>query len=279
RSCASSSHTYASPASSIASRAPVSRSTIVATPTTFPPAFRVASTAWRMEPPVVEVSSRITTSRPATSGPSTCRRIPCPFDSLRTRKAASATPRLAAACGPAHTTRARPVPLPFPAHEEGIDRQSTARGGALPRAHDRVRTHRRSADGGALPDSHALFLKLVQQQVADDRRGLVLQGHSAHVDVVVRFLARGEGDLPVHEGMFLHELGEAAQRVSVHGFLQYRKLRDRLACYAYRYLERQLHPHPRRPGPRLARSHRHRRARHPRNQVPRRPVPPPVIRS
>src|SRR5215213_956646 len=99
---------YGKPAASTRSRAPVSRSTITATPITSAPAWRSASTAVKTEFPVVLVSSTATTGRPNTSGPSIRRCSPWAFSDFRTIKESSRSPAAAAACNMAPATGSAP---------------------------------------------------------------------------------------------------------------------------------------------------------------------------
>src|SRR5690606_30976327 len=103
-----SSERYSNPRASMASRAPVSRSTMVATPTTVAEASSSASTAVRTLPPVVEVSWTASTRCPATSMPSMRRCRPCCLLSLRTTNASSTTPSAAAECSIAVATGSAP---------------------------------------------------------------------------------------------------------------------------------------------------------------------------
>ncbi len=98
----------------MASRAPVSRSTTVTTPTTSASASRAARTAVSTDAPVVEVSSTTRTRRPVMSGPSISRCIPCCFADFRTTNAStggvagSAARSAAAACSTASATGSAP---------------------------------------------------------------------------------------------------------------------------------------------------------------------------
>src|SRR5215470_6918748 len=80
------------PASANASVAPSSRSTMVKTSATLPPASRTASTAFIAEPPVVVTSSTMTIRLPCRvsplASPSTASFAPCSFGFLRTKNAA-----------------------------------------------------------------------------------------------------------------------------------------------------------------------------------------------
>ncbi len=88
------------------------RSTSTATPTTSAPASRSASTAVSGDAPVVDVSSTASTRRPATSGPSIRRCVPCSFSFFRTTNASTGVPRLAAACIIAVATGSAPMVSP-----------------------------------------------------------------------------------------------------------------------------------------------------------------------
>ncbi len=118
------------------------------------------------------MSSTATTRRPATSGPSMRRCMPCALPSLRTTNASRSCPRDAAACSSAAATGSAPSVRPPTA--------STS------------------------PAPKPVLLEQVEQEVPDQRRGAVVQRHAAQVDVVVGLLAGGERDPAVHHG----ELGD-----------------------------------------------------------------------
>ena len=78
---------------SIFSRPPSSRSMRAMTRFTLSPAWRAASMAERVDPPVVMTSSRMTTLSPAWTAPSMRLFVPCSFVSLRTMKDFTGLPR------------------------------------------------------------------------------------------------------------------------------------------------------------------------------------------
>src|SRR5699024_8139739 len=125
------------------SRAPVSRSTTVATPTTFAPASRAAATAVSGELPVVVVSSTMSTFLPVISGPSMRRCMPCFLASLRTTKESTPSPPR----DHARRRGGRLFLLGFLANDERVDPLA----GVHDRGGDRVGTEGQPADVGVLP--------------------------------------------------------------------------------------------------------------------------------
>jgi len=113
---------------------------------------------------------------------------------------------------------------------------------------DRVGAERQTADGDDVEIGDQ-----VEHDAADGRGGAVVEGELAHVDVVRRLLAAGEGEIAV-EHRLLRDESEEGLAVCVecgHG-IQCR--RHTLGwTHALGHLERQLHPHPRHPHRRVRR--------------------------
>ena len=76
--------------------------------------------------PVVDVSSRTTTRRPAMSGPSMRRCMPCALASLRTTNASRSCPRDAAACRRAVATGSAPSVRPPTASISAVPRPTSS---------------------------------------------------------------------------------------------------------------------------------------------------------
>ena len=75
-------------------------------------------------------------------------------------------------------------------------------GGVQNSGTDRVRPHGQAADIGEL---QFRGIQHVQHDLPDQPRGLVVQGNTTKVDVVVGLLAGREGDLATDDGKFLDQ--------------------------------------------------------------------------
>ncbi|MCO5569142.1 hypothetical protein L7F22_022850 [Adiantum nelumboides] len=177
RSASPSSARYGAPSASTASRAPVSRSTTVHTPTTSAPAWSTDRTAVR--------PSRRSSTCPRRPAPGV-RRCPGPRSGAACR--ASWSP-----CAP--RTR-RPVGVRL------------GRRRVQHRRRDRVGAERQPADRPVGPVRGELA-----QQPSDQRGRLVLQRDAAQVDVVVGLRAGGERDPLVDDGDLPDQRGEAGASV------------------------------------------------------------------
>ena len=90
------------------------------------------------------------------------------------------------------------------AHHEGIQPAAGRSGGVQHRGGHRVRPEGEPAHGVEVE-----VLGQLVHHLADQGRGLAIEGDPAQVNVVVRLAAGGEGDPSVHDGLGLDELEQA----------------------------------------------------------------------
>ena len=106
------------------------------------------------------------------------------------------------------------VLLGFLADDEALERFAAAAGDGDDRRGDRIGADRHAADGVG-----QVLAQQLQHPVGDQVRPGRIERHLAAVEVVVRFLARGEREIADLQG-------QLADQVHQRGFVVHRRLRD-----------------------------------------------------
>jgi hypothetical protein len=86
------------------------------------------------------------------------------------------------------------VSLRVLADHEGVEVPATGRGGVQEGGRDGVGAEGQAANGVDLAGAKASNPKLLEHDVPHERRSLMVEGHPTQIDVVVGLPPRGEGD-------------------------------------------------------------------------------------